>query len=121
MMCITPCYMQIIATYVRQLSSQGKKVRVLEVGAGVGCVTRQLLPKLKDTPNIEYWFTDLGIGATSLNLLRFSNCTFPSHTFLGQHSCAPVVSAVEMRSNALGNPTKAMCLCILPLVAATLT
>ena len=37
-----------------------KKVRVLEVGAGVGHVTRQLLPKLKDTPNIEYWFTDLG-------------------------------------------------------------
>ena len=53
-------YMQIIATYARQLSSQGKNVRVLEVGAGVGHVTRQLLPKLKDTPNIEYWFTDLG-------------------------------------------------------------
>ena len=53
-------YMQVIATYARQLSSQGKNVRVLEVGAGVGHVTRQLLPKLKDTPNIEYWFTDLG-------------------------------------------------------------
>ena len=53
-------YMQVIATYARQLSNKGEKVRVLEVGAGVGHVTRQLLPKLKDTPNIEYWFTDLG-------------------------------------------------------------
>ena len=53
-------YMQVIAIYARQLSNKGEKVRVLEVGAGVGHVTRQLLPKLKDTPNIEYWFTDLG-------------------------------------------------------------
>ncbi|XP_031561672.1 uncharacterized protein LOC116297562 [Actinia tenebrosa] len=53
-------YMQIIAEYAKQLSSQRNTVRVLEVGAGVGYVTRQLLPKMKDIPNIEYWFTDLG-------------------------------------------------------------
>ena len=53
-------YMQLITSYAQQLSEQGKQVRILEVGAGVGHVTRQLLPKLKDTPNVEYWFTDLG-------------------------------------------------------------
>ena len=53
-------YMQLIASHVKQLTEQGKQVRILEVGAGVGHVTRQILPKLKDTPNIEYWFTDLG-------------------------------------------------------------
>ena len=53
-------YMQLIASYAQQLSRQGKQVRILEVGAGMGHVTRQLLPKLKDTPNVEYWFTDLG-------------------------------------------------------------
>ena len=53
-------YMQLIATYAKHLAGQGRHVRMLEVGAGVGHVTRQLLPKLKNTPNIEYWFTDLG-------------------------------------------------------------
>ena len=53
-------YMQLIAEYAQQLSRRGEKVRVLEVGAGVGHVTRQLLPKLKKVPNVEYWFTDLG-------------------------------------------------------------
>ena len=53
-------YMQLIATYAKNLSRKGNKVRILEVGAGVGNVTRQLLPKLKEVPNIEYWFTDLG-------------------------------------------------------------
>lgn len=53
-------YMQVIATHARHLSKEGRNVRVLEVGAGVGHVTRQLLPKLKGTPNVEYWFTDLG-------------------------------------------------------------
>ena len=52
-------YMQVIALYAKKLSRKGNKVRILEVGAGVGYVTRQLLPKLKDVPNIEYWFTDL--------------------------------------------------------------
>lgn len=53
-------YMQMIAAYAIQLSGQRRRVRILEVGAGVGHVTRQLLPKLKDSTNIEYWFTDLG-------------------------------------------------------------
>ncbi|XP_028402765.1 uncharacterized protein LOC114525576 [Dendronephthya gigantea] len=53
-------YMQLISSYAKQLSSQGRRVRILEVGAGVGHVTRQLLPKLENTSNIEYWFTDLG-------------------------------------------------------------
>ncbi|XP_050419403.2 polyketide synthase PksJ [Patella vulgata] len=53
-------YMQLIAAYAKQLSGRGRKVRILEVGAGMGHVTRQLIPKLKDMPNIEYWFTDLG-------------------------------------------------------------
>ena len=53
-------YMQLIASYAKQLSGQGRDVRIIEVGAGVGHVTRQLLPKLKNMPNIEYWFTDLG-------------------------------------------------------------
>ena len=47
-------YMQLIATYAKHLAGQGRHVRMLEVGAGVGHVTRQLLPKLKNTPNIEY-------------------------------------------------------------------
>ena len=53
-------YMQVIASHAKHLAEQGRRVRMLEVGAGVGHVTRQLLPKLKNTPNIEYWFTDLG-------------------------------------------------------------
>jgi 2-polyprenyl-3-methyl-5-hydroxy-6-metoxy-1,4-benzoquinol methylase len=53
-------YMQLIASYAKQLSGQGRHVRMIEVGAGVGHVTRQLLPKLKNMPNVEYWFTDLG-------------------------------------------------------------
>ena len=53
-------YMQLIATHAKHLAEQGRHVRMLEVGAGVGHVTRQLLPKLKNTPNIEYWFTALG-------------------------------------------------------------
>ena len=53
-------YMQVIAMYAKKLSRKGNKVRILEVGAGVGYVTRQLLPKLKEVANIEYWFTDLG-------------------------------------------------------------
>ena len=53
-------YMQIIVEYAAKLSMKGKKVRILEVGAGMGHVTRQLLPSLSDIPNIEYWFTDLG-------------------------------------------------------------
>ena len=53
-------YMQVIAMYAKKLSRRGNKVRILEVGAGVGYVTRQLLPKLKEAVNIEYWFTDLG-------------------------------------------------------------
>ena len=53
-------YLQIIASHAMQLATCGKKVRILEVGAGMGHVTRQLLPKFKDTVNIEYWFTDLG-------------------------------------------------------------
>ena len=53
-------YMQVIAMYAKKLSRKCNKVRILEVGAGVGYVTRQLLPKLKEVANVEYWFTDLG-------------------------------------------------------------
>ncbi|XP_052060290.1 polyketide synthase PksN-like [Mytilus californianus] len=53
-------YMQSIASYADQLAGIGKKIRILEVGAGMGHVTRQLLPKFTDIGNIEYWFTDLG-------------------------------------------------------------
>lgn len=53
-------YMQTIASYADQLTGRGKKIRILEVGAGMGHVTRQLLPKFTDIGNIEYWFTDLG-------------------------------------------------------------
>ena len=52
-------YMQVIAMYAKKLSKEHNKVRILEVGAGMGYVTKQLLSKLKDMPNIEYWFTDL--------------------------------------------------------------
>ena len=38
-------YMQVITTYAESLSRKGSKVKILEVGAGVGYVTRQLLPK----------------------------------------------------------------------------
>ncbi|KAH3845662.1 hypothetical protein DPMN_087944 [Dreissena polymorpha] len=53
-------YMQIIVEYAARLSAKGKTVRILEVGAGMGHVTRQLLLSLFELPNIEYWFTDLG-------------------------------------------------------------
>jgi len=53
-------YLQVISMHAIRLSEKIKKVRILEVGAGVGHVTRQLLPKLKNIKNIEYWFTDHG-------------------------------------------------------------
>ena len=53
-------YMQVIASYAMNLAASGKMVRLLEVGGGVGQITRQLLSKLKGGGNIEYWFTDVG-------------------------------------------------------------
>eukprot|EP01113_Clastostelium_recurvatum_P050190 TRINITY_DN9446_c0_g1_i2.p1 TRINITY_DN9446_c0_g1~~TRINITY_DN9446_c0_g1_i2.p1 ORF type:complete len:5053 (-),score=624.11 TRINITY_DN9446_c0_g1_i2:50-15208(-) len=54
-------YMQLIAEHVRSLLAQGRPVRILEVGAGMGHVTRQLVPKLHTMQgDMEYWFTDLG-------------------------------------------------------------
>jgi len=52
-------YMQLIALHARKLSTQRKQVKILEVGGGIGHVTQQLLPKLREIPNIVYWFTDL--------------------------------------------------------------
>ena len=69
-------YMQLIATYAKNLSRKGNKVRILEVGAGVGYVTRQLLPKLKEVPNIEYWFTDLGKGFVDRAKTIFTDYNF---------------------------------------------
>lgn len=76
-------YMQVIATCAKQLAGRGEQTRIPEVGAGVGHVTRQILPKLEDTPNVEYWFTDLDKAfvehvktqfAEYLCMMRF--CTF---------------------------------------------
>ena len=69
-------YMQVIATYAKSSSRKGNKVRILEVGAGVGYVTRQLLPKLKEVPNIEYWFTDLGKAFVDRAKTIFTDCNF---------------------------------------------
>lgn len=76
-------YMQIIVEYASQLARSGKIVRILEVGAGMGHVTRQLLPKFQDIRNIEYWFTDLGksfVDSAKKTFAHFSHfmkfCTF---------------------------------------------
>ena len=54
-------YVQVIADYVRNLITKGEKVRILQVGGGIGQITRQLLHKLIClSDNIEYWFTDIG-------------------------------------------------------------
>ncbi|RWS21371.1 type I polyketide synthase-like protein, partial [Leptotrombidium deliense] len=52
---------QTIAKYVKKLAKQSNnKIRVLEAGAGLGLITRQLVPKLCKLENVEYWFTDIG-------------------------------------------------------------
>ena len=54
-------YMQLIAEYVGHSSQRANRpIRILEVGAGVGYVTKQLIPKIAHLNNVEYWFTDLG-------------------------------------------------------------
>ncbi|RWS11076.1 non-ribosomal peptide synthetase-like protein [Dinothrombium tinctorium] len=54
-------YIQSIGKYVKALArNTNKTIRVLEVGAGLGIITRQLAPKFAQFKNIEYWFTDIG-------------------------------------------------------------
>ncbi|RWS23576.1 non-ribosomal peptide synthetase-like protein, partial [Leptotrombidium deliense] len=52
--------LQTIANYIRLIASTNRKIRILEVGSGVGLVTLQLVPKFADLLNIEYLFTDIG-------------------------------------------------------------
>ena len=77
-------YVQVIADYIKNLIKNGEKVRILEVGGGVGQITQQLLNKLICSPdNIEYWFTDVGkayvdqaktVFTCYLHMMKF--CTF---------------------------------------------
>ena len=57
-------YCSFICSHVHELVKRNpsRRVRILECGAGMGLVTRELLPKLADLgdKNIEYIFTDLG-------------------------------------------------------------
>ena len=77
-------YIQVIAEYANAASAKisSKSLRLLEVGAGVGHVTKQLLSKVGDNDRIEYWFTDLGKSFVEAAAKRFSK--YPNvkyHTF----------------------------------------
>lgn len=54
-------YLATLRQFVKRQARQarGRKIRILEVGGGVGALTRLLAAELKDE-NIEYCFTDLG-------------------------------------------------------------
>jgi SAM-dependent MidA family methyltransferase len=57
-------YCQFICRFAKRMAApRGAEnpLRILECGAGMGLVTRQLLPKLKKiNGRIQYYFTDLG-------------------------------------------------------------
>ena len=77
-------YVQVIANYAMNLIRNGKKVRILEVGGGVGQITQQLLNKLtRWCDGIEYWFTDVGKAYVDQAKTTFTNYSHMTkfHTF----------------------------------------
>lgn len=73
---------QVIIKYVnsiaRQLNAQGKQLHILEVGAGVGGTSRDLIPSLKNK-NVEYWFTDIStffLNSAKETFADYKNVTY---------------------------------------------
>lgn len=57
-----PLYRGLIARTVARLSAEagGRPLRILEIGAGRGYLTWNVVEELRDLPDVEYTFTDLG-------------------------------------------------------------
>ncbi|RWS06389.1 hypothetical protein B4U79_16219 [Dinothrombium tinctorium] len=67
-------YIQAISKYVQLLAKNSERtVRLLEIGGGLGQITRQLAPKLAQFAQVEYWFTDIGTGFVNYAKKHFAN------------------------------------------------
>jgi acyl transferase domain-containing protein/predicted O-methyltransferase YrrM/aryl carrier-like protein len=52
-------YKRVVAGLIARLVAERRPLRILEVGAGTGMLTKSLLPALHGG-EVEYWFTDIG-------------------------------------------------------------
>jgi polyketide synthase PksN len=67
-----------LCDFVRQ--TRPRTLRLLEAGAGMGVLTKQILPKLQSSAHVEYWYTDIGNAFVQNAREQFKHCPFMKFT-----------------------------------------
>lgn len=73
---------ELIAKYLQLILTGDRPLRILEIGAGIGGTTQNLLPVLGRSSNIIYYFTDISQHFIDQARLKFTDFSFINYALL---------------------------------------